>query len=91
MAQPQTRVLTAHVPATLAKEVDKVAVRIERTRAWIIKQALMVWLEQEKERDRLTYEALAEVDAGRVIDHAAVRAWADSLLTDNPLQAPHEK
>lgn len=38
--------------------------------------------------ERLTCEALADVDAGRVIDHQAVQAWADSLSTDTPLPAP---
>ena len=27
----------------------------------------------------LTREALADVDAGRVVDHAAVQAWANGL------------
>jgi len=40
---------------------------------------------KEKHR-RLTIEALADVDAGRVIDHQAVQTWADSLGTDEPLQ-----
>jgi predicted transcriptional regulator len=31
---------------------------------------------------------LADVDAGRVIDHQAVQAWADSLSTDTPLPVP---
>ena len=35
-----------------------------------------------------TVAALADVDAGRVIDSRAVQAWADSLLTDRPLAAP---
>ncbi|HHW4876575.1 TPA: CopG family transcriptional regulator, partial [Escherichia coli] len=43
---------------------------------------------QEEERDRLTQEALADVNAGRVIDHQAVQAWADSLSTDQPLSVP---
>ena len=30
---------------------------------------------------RLTHEALADVDAGRLIDHQAVVAWAASLET----------
>ena len=42
----------------------------------------------EEERSRLTREALADVDAGRVIDHQSVQAWADSLDTDNPLDVP---
>ncbi len=38
-------------------------------------------VEQEKERLRLTLEALADVDAGRAIDHRTVQAWSDSLGT----------
>ena len=53
-----------------------------------MKQALSAWVEQEEERSRPTREALAEVDAGQVIDHQAVQAWADSLATDEPLPAP---
>ncbi len=83
-----TKVLTAHVPVALADKVDQLATRMERSRAWIIKQALSAWIEQEEERRRLTLEALSEVDAGRVIDHQAVQAWADSLDTDNPLPTP---
>ena len=29
-----------------------------------------------------------DVDAGRVIDHQAVQAWADSLGTEKPLPPP---
>lgn len=83
-----TKVLTAHVPLPLAKKVDQLAARLERSRGWIIKQALSAWIEQEEERRRLTLEALADVDAGRVIDHQAVQAWAESLDTDHPQPAP---
>lgn len=84
-----TKVLTAHVPLPLAEKVDQLAVRLERSRGWIVKQALAAWIEQEEERQRLTLEALADVDAGRVIDHQSVQAWADSLSTDEPLKPPH--
>jgi predicted transcriptional regulator len=84
----KTKVLTAHVPLPLAQKVDKLADRLERSRGWIVKQALSAWVEQEEERHRLTLEALADVDAGRVIDHQAVQAWADSLSTDRPLPPP---
>lgn len=84
-----TKVLTAHVPLPLADKVDEVASRLERSRTWVIKQALSAWIEQEEERDRLTQLALDDVDAGRVIDHQAVQAWADSLGTPNPLSVPN--
>jgi len=89
MAHTETKVLTAHVPLSLAEKVDQLAARLERSRGWIVKQALSAWIDQEEERSRLTREALAEVDAGRVIDHQAVQAWADSLSTDQPLPPPH--
>ena len=88
MANTNTKVLTAHVPLPLAEKVDQLANRLERSRGWVIKQALSAWIEQEEERRRLTLEALADVDAGNVIDHQAVQAWADSLDTDNPLPVP---
>ena len=88
MAQTETKVLTAHIPLPLAEKVDQTAARLDRSRGWIMKQALSAWIDQEEERSRLTREALADVDAGHVIDHQAVQAWADSLSTDQPLPAP---
>lgn len=88
MAQTETKVLTAHVPRPLAEKVDLMAARLERSRGWIMKQALAVWIDQEEERSRLTREALTNVDGACVIDHQAVRAWADSLGTDTPLPLP---
>lgn len=88
MTQAATKVLTAHVPLPLAEKVDQMAARLERSRGWIMKQALSTWIAQEEERDRLTQEALADVDAGLVVDPLAVQAWADSLGTDQPLPLP---
>jgi predicted transcriptional regulator len=83
-----TKVLTAHVPLPLVEKLDQIAARMERSRGWIVKQALNAWIGQEEERRRLTLEALADVDAGYVIDHHAVQAWANSLDTDTPLPVP---
>jgi predicted transcriptional regulator len=84
----QTKVVTAHLPVGLADKLDALAVRSERSRGWIMKQALAAWVDQEEERHKLTLEALASVDAGRVIDHQSVLAWVDSLGTENPLPPP---
>ena len=88
MAQTETKVLTAHVPLPLANKVDQMAARFDRSRAWIMKQALSAWIDQEEERSRLTHEALADVDAGRILDHQTVQAWADSLSAATPLPVP---
>lgn len=88
MARIDTKVLTAHIPLPLAEKVDQLAARLERSRGWIMKQALSAWIDQEEERSRLIREALADVDAGCVISHQSIQAWADSLNTDTPLPAP---
>lgn len=86
---PATRVITAHVPTDLADQVDALADRLDRSRGWIMKQALSAWVDQEEMRHQMTLEALADVEAGQVIDHAAMLAWAQSLSTDEPLPSPN--
>ena len=44
---------------------------------------------QEARRDRLTQEALADVDAGLLVDHWAVQAWADNLGTEKAVPLPN--
>jgi len=88
MAQTATKVLTAHVPLILAAKVDQLASRLDRSRGWIVKQALSAWVDQEERRSQLTAEAMADVDAGRLVDYQAVQAWADSLGSDRPLPLP---
>ena len=83
-----TKVFTAHVPLPLAEKVDLIARRLERSRGWVVKQALVAWVDQEEKRHLMTVEAFADVANGQVIDHAAVKAWADSLDTDKPLPVP---
>jgi len=88
VAQAETKVLTAHVPRPLADKIDQFAVRLDRSRGWIVKQALTDWIGQEEERSRLTREGLADVDAGLVVNHQSVQAWAESLSTEQPLPVP---
>ena len=84
----ETRVLTAHVPLSLVEKVEAMASRLKRSRGWVMKQALAAWVDQEEERHRMTLQGLDDVDAGRVIDHQAIQAWADRLSTDKPLPPP---
>ncbi len=80
--------ITAHVPLPLAEKVDSLANRLERSKAWIMKQALAAWIDQEEERHRLTLEAMVDVDNNAVIDHQSVQAWAESLSTETPISVP---
>lgn len=74
-----TKVLTAHVPLSLAEKIDQMAARLERSRGWIVKQALSNWVELQEERYRLTLEALSDVDTGSVVDHQVIEDWIRGL------------
>ena len=80
----ETRVMTAHVPLPLAEKVDALAARLERSRGWIIKQALAAWVEEEELRQRLIAEASADVRAGHVVDDADLHDWFDRLEANLP-------
>lgn len=68
------RVVTAKLPDQLVLLMDEVADRIDRSKSWIVRQALIEWLAEEDRRHELTLEALKEVDEGRTIPHEEVLA-----------------
>ena len=84
----ETAVVSARVPIALAEKVEELAEQLGRPQEWILKEALIAWVAREEERNRLTLEGLAHVDAKRVFDHEAVQAWADGLGTSMPRPLP---
>lgn len=68
------RVVTARLPGELVSRLDEVANRIERSKSWIVRQALTEWLVDEQRRYELTIEALADADGGRLTAHEDVLA-----------------
>lgn len=87
----ETRILTAHVRVPLAAKLDELANRLERSRGWIVKQALTSWIDAEEAKRRLTLEAMAEVDAGKTGPDDAVRAWAGTLDKEQPSPLPRAR
>lgn len=58
------RVVTAKLPEDLVSEMDEVAERIDRSKSWIVRQAVAEWLAEERRRYELTLEAMKSVDEG---------------------------
>jgi predicted transcriptional regulator len=87
-ASSSTKVVTAHLPEDLADKLDDFAEARERSRGWVMKQALRSYIEWEEEKDRLTVEALESIERIGTIPHEEVVAWAKSLSTDSPLPEP---
>lgn len=80
MSEIETRVITSHIPIGLAEQVDALATRLDRSKGWVVKQALADFLALEEQRHQMTLEALADVDAGRVIQHADMEQWFDDVV-----------
>ena len=68
----KNRVVTANLPAELVAGMDEVGERIERSKSWIVREAVTNWLAEERRRYDLTLEALKDVEEGRVIPHEEV-------------------
>lgn len=80
--------MTVQVPSEFAEKLEALAARLHRSRDWVIEQALVGFIDREEERWRLTLEALADVDSGRLVADQAVQAWAESLKSANPVPLP---
>ena len=71
------RVVTAKLPDDLVSRMDEIADRIDRSKSWIVRQALSEWLAEEERRYELTLEALKDIDEGRTIPHEEVLAMVE--------------
>ena len=71
------RVVTANLPDELVSRMDEVAGRIDRSKSWIVREAVAEWLAEEQRRHELTLEALKDVDEGRTIPHEDVLAMVE--------------
>lgn len=71
------RVVTAKLPDDLVSQMDEVADRMDRSKSWIVREAVSQWLADEQRRHELTLEALRGVDEGRTIPHEKVLAMVE--------------
>ena len=58
---PEGRVVTAVLPGDLARRMDVVVQRIDRSKSWIIRQAVAEWLAEEQRRFDLIIETQWEL------------------------------
>jgi predicted transcriptional regulator len=52
--------------------MDEIADRIDRSKSWIVRQALIEWVAEEQRRYELTLEAMKSVDEGRTLTQEEV-------------------
>ena len=71
-ARDDGRVITAKLPLELVLRLDEIAERIDRSKSWIVRQAVSEWLADEERRHALTLEGLKDIDEGRTISHEEI-------------------
>lgn len=82
---------SVRMPDDLLEHLEATAARLRRSKGWIINDAVREYLEREqRHRQRLqeTQEALADLDADRVIDGDSVLEWIDSWDTPEEREPP---
>ena len=67
------RLITVTLPDALHEQLNQAALRLDQSRTWIIRRALERYLEDEEIRHQMTLAGLADVDAGRMTDDAAIQ------------------
>lgn len=78
--------LTAHVTDDLIQELDRVSLRLDRSRAWVVKEAVREYLERRTEDQKRwdeTLVALEAADKGEVVSADEVLGWIDTLGKPN--------
>lgn len=82
---------SVRVPDDIMSRLESTAARLRRSKGWVINDALREYLEREERRvQRLgeTQAALAELEAGDLIEGDEVLAWLDSWGTDREREPP---
>ena len=75
----------------LTDQVEALAAKLQRSKSWIINEALRDYVERaegDAQRWRETIKALDSVKAGKLIDGDAVDKWIASWGTDKELPPP---
>lgn len=63
----------------MALAVENLAVELDRSKSWVIKEALLSMLAERERRHQSIQGGLADVDAGRVVSHSDMVDFANRL------------
>jgi predicted transcriptional regulator len=73
------RTLSTDLPSELADKIAKLATSLDRSAEGIVAEALAEWVDRQERDHTLTLEGLADVDAGRLLDHEDIGVWIASM------------
>lgn len=84
-------VTTVRFQAEVEQQLEAIASRLQRSKGWVINQALSEYIEkQQLEQDRWqqTLDAMESAAQGKVVDASEVHSWLNSWGTEHEQDAP---
>lgn len=84
-------VTTVRLQAEVEQHLDEIANRLQRSKGWVINQALAEYIEKqrvEQERWQQTLEAMESAAQGKVVDASEVHEWLRSWGKEDERDAP---
>ena len=82
---------SVRMPDDLLGQLEHAAEKLRRTKGWIINDAVKEYLAKEERKGKMleeTREALADIQAGRIVAGDEVMGWLDSWGTDDEKAPP---
>ncbi|ELV4931217.1 ribbon-helix-helix protein, CopG family [Salmonella enterica] len=79
MASSAKQTISAQIPVELAAAVENLAIELDRSKSWIIKEALTSMLAERERRHQSIQAGFVDVDAGRVVSHSDMVDFANRL------------
>lgn len=77
MGTPAKQTISAQIPVELALAVENLSLELDRSKSWIIKEALISMLAAREWRQQSVQSA--DVNAGRVVSHSDMVDFANRL------------
>jgi predicted transcriptional regulator len=75
----------------LQLKLDETAARLNRSKGWIINNALRQYIKQEERKLQMlkeAQEAIADIQEGRVVSGEEVKQWLETWGTGNETKPP---
>lgn len=75
----------------LEEKLNDIAQKLKRSKSWIINDALKTYIQQEERKQKMlrdTEEAIADIEADRIVSGKEVMEWLESWGTQNEKEAP---
>ena len=84
-------VTTVRLQAEVEQHLEAIATRLNRSKGWVINQALSEYIDKQElelERWKQTLAAMESAVQGKVVDADEVHDWLNSWGSDNERGAP---